>query len=70
MFSHRIIFHGRRVCHARKAACGACPLAYDCPSYGLVGPTDPDEAAKLVTGAEREHILNMVGLEDTCSNGQ
>ena len=40
MLSHRVIFHGRRVCHARKPACGACPLARDCPSYGL-GPTDP-----------------------------
>ena len=24
MFSHRTIFHGRRVCHSRKPACGAC----------------------------------------------
>ena len=38
--SHRVIFHGRRVCHARKPACGACTLAADCPSYGT-GPTDP-----------------------------
>ena len=36
MFSHRIIFHGRRVCHARKAACGACPIAWDCPSFCLL----------------------------------
>ncbi len=40
MLSHRVIFHGRRVCHARKPACGACTLARDCPSFGL-GPTDP-----------------------------
>lgn len=59
MFSHRIIFHGRRVCHARKPACGACPIAFDCPSFGA-GPTEPGEAAALVTGAEREHILEMV----------
>ena len=39
MLSHRVIFHGRRVCHARKPACGACTLRRDCPSYGL-GPTD------------------------------
>ena len=32
--SHRVIFHGRRVCHSRKPACGACTLAADCPSYG------------------------------------
>lgn len=44
---HRVIWHGRRRCHARKPACGACPLEGLCPSYGE-GPTDPDEAAKLV----------------------
>jgi endonuclease-3 len=59
MLSHRVIFHGRRVCHARKPACGACPLAKDCPSFGA-GPTGFDEAAKLVKGAEREHLLSMV----------
>ena len=48
MLSHRLIWHGRRRCHARKPACGACPVAHWCPSFGL-GPTDPDEAAKLVT---------------------
>jgi endonuclease III len=47
MFSHRVIFHGRRVCHARKPACGACGIARLCPSYGL-GPTDPVVAARLV----------------------
>jgi endonuclease-3 len=47
MLSHRLIFHGRRVCHARKPACGACGIASLCPSYGL-GPTEPDVAAKLV----------------------
>ncbi len=50
MLSHRMIWHGRRRCHARKPACGACPLARLCPSYGL-GPTDPEVAAKLVKGA-------------------
>jgi endonuclease-3 len=47
MLSHRLIFHGRRRCHAKKPACGACPIAQWCPSYGT-GPTDPDAAAKLV----------------------
>ncbi|WP_344914711.1 endonuclease III [Streptosporangium oxazolinicum] len=47
MMSHRLIWHGRRVCHARKPACGVCPLAALCPSYGL-GPLDPVLAAKLV----------------------
>jgi endonuclease-3 len=56
MLSHRIIFHGRRVCHARKPACGACALARDCPSYGL-GPTDPVEAAALVKGPRASEIV-------------
>ncbi|MFC4058586.1 endonuclease III [Planomonospora corallina] len=47
MASHRLIWHGRRICHARKPACGACPLAALCPSYGT-GPTDHAQAAKLV----------------------
>ncbi|MEU8250142.1 endonuclease III [Nonomuraea sp. NPDC048916] len=47
VFSHRVIWHGRRICHARRPACGACPLAALCPSYGT-GPTNADEAAKLV----------------------
>ena len=34
LLSHRVIFHGRRVCHARKPACGVCVLAKDCPSFG------------------------------------
>jgi endonuclease-3 len=47
VFSHRAIWHGRRICHARKPACGACPIAHWCPSFGD-GPTDPTVAAKLV----------------------
>ncbi|MPY78131.1 MAG: endonuclease III [Actinophytocola sp.] len=58
LLSHRVIFHGRRVCHARTPACGACLLARDCPSYGT-GPTDFDTAAKLVKGPEREHLLDL-----------
>jgi endonuclease-3 len=47
MLSHHLIWHGRRVCHSQKPACGACPVARWCPSYGE-GPTDADTAAKLV----------------------
>ncbi|ONM47503.1 endonuclease III [Nocardia donostiensis] len=60
LLSHRVIFHGRRVCHSRKPACGVCVLAKDCPSYGI-GPTDPDTAAALVKGPEAEHLLELVG---------
>lgn len=58
ILSHRVIFHGRRVCHARKPACGACPLARDCPSYGT-GPVDPKVAAVLVKGPRAAEIVAM-----------
>ncbi len=45
--SHRLIWHGRRVCHARRPACGACGVARLCPSFGE-GPTDEQTARKLV----------------------
>ncbi|HET9827800.1 MAG TPA: endonuclease III [Nocardioidaceae bacterium] len=47
MVSHHLIWHGRRICHARTPACGACTIARWCPSYGE-GPTDPAVAARLV----------------------
>ncbi|MFI7103971.1 endonuclease III [Streptomyces sp. NPDC050161] len=47
MLSHRVVFHGRRVCHSRKPACGACGIAPLCPSYGE-GETDPEKAKKLL----------------------
>jgi endonuclease III len=47
MLSHHLIWHGRRVCHSRQPACGACPVARWCPSYGE-GPVDPEAAARLV----------------------
>ena len=47
VLSHRLIWHGRRICHSRRPACGACPLARWCPSYGI-GPVDAKEAGKLV----------------------
>jgi endonuclease III len=59
--SHQVIFHGRRVCHAKKPACGACTLSADCPAYGT-GPTDPIAAAALLSGPSRPHLLAMVGL--------
>lgn len=35
-FSHRMIRHGRLVCHARKPDCGGCFLKKMCPSAGKV----------------------------------
>jgi endonuclease-3 len=49
--SQRMIWHGRRICHSRRPACGACPLAKLCPSYGI-GELDPEQAALLVKSDE------------------
>ncbi len=62
MFSHRVIFHGRRVCDARKPACGACTLAALCPSYGT-GPTDPAAAAKLLKGPRTRDLAMAAGID-------
>jgi len=35
MFSHRLIFHGRRVCTARSPHCEECVLADICPKVGV-----------------------------------
>ncbi len=61
MLSHRIIFHGRRVCHARKPACGACTLARWCPSYGE-GPTEPVAGAKLLKGPRTKELAQAAGV--------
>ncbi|WVT82439.1 endonuclease III [Pengzhenrongella phosphoraccumulans] len=47
LLSHRLIFHGRRTCFARNPACGACPIARDCPSAGI-GESDPVRAAAMI----------------------
>jgi endonuclease-3 len=47
MLSHRLIWHGRRVCHSRRPACGACAVGRWCPSFGE-GPVDEKIAKKLV----------------------
>ncbi len=50
--SQLLIWHGRRCCHARRPACGACPISSACPSYGE-GPTDPAQAARLLRSEGR-----------------
>ncbi len=62
MLSHRVIFHGRRVCHARKPACGACTLASMCPAYGT-GPTEPAAAAKLLRGPRPGELAAAAGID-------
>ncbi len=63
MLSHRVIFHGRRVCHSRRPACGACTLAKLCPSYGL-GPPEPAAAVKLLKGPRIAELAGAAGLGD------
>ena len=45
--SQRMIWHGRRICHSRKPACGACPVAKICPSVGI-GEMDKEKAKLLL----------------------
>jgi endonuclease-3 len=40
-FGHRMIYHGRRVCHARRPLCEQCSLSPMCPKIG-VKPSEPD----------------------------
>jgi endonuclease III len=37
-FSHRLIWHGRRICKARKPLCGSCVLERICPKVGVSLP--------------------------------
>jgi endonuclease-3 len=53
MLNHRLIFLGRRICHSRRPACGACSLAKWCPSFGE-GPIDPKVAGKLIKTGDEE----------------
>jgi endonuclease-3 len=50
VLSQRVTWHGRRMCHARRPACGVCPVAAWCPSAGI-GELDPIKAAGLVRGS-------------------
>ena len=65
LFSHRLVYHGRRICHAKKPACGVCPVADLCPSYGT-GETNEQAARKLMKyemapGREDLHLRFLQG---------
>lgn len=61
IFSHRIIFHGRRICHSRKPACAACYLAPMCPS-SKTGEQDPIQALRMIKAepAEKDHLVSLL----------
>jgi endonuclease-3 len=68
MLSHRLIFHGRRTCFARRPACGRCPVADLCPSAGTGEPPAPrrrrtraPEAAAAAQGAITEPPGGLAG---------
>ena len=47
-FSHQMIFHGRRQCHARSPQCASCPLRHLCPAaeaaaVEAIAPTPQNE---------------------------
>ncbi|MEM1062527.1 MAG: endonuclease III, partial [Planctomycetota bacterium] len=41
MYSHRLIWHGRAVCKARKADCPVCVLESLCPRHGVDDRSSP-----------------------------
>ncbi len=67
--SNRVIFLGRRVCHAKRPACGACPVAHWCPSAGI-GEINPQAAEQLLAyelapGREQLHQALLEGATRT-----
>ena len=59
LLAHLLIFHGRRICEARKPKCDLCPVATLCPSapYFLAGAKPPWEkgaAARAAKGATKK----------------
>lgn len=67
LFSHRIIYHGRQICHSRTAACGACFLKQKCPGFGQYGPSDVHDALRLVragSAEERHRLLGLAGIKE------
>jgi endonuclease-3 len=48
-FADRLIWHGRRVCFAKKPACEQCTLAPLCPSAEVPGSGTPKTKASAKT---------------------
>jgi endonuclease-3 len=56
MFAHRMILHGRQVCHARKPNCEGCTLAKLCPKIGVSAPeAGKQSVAKSLLLSRRKH---------------
>lgn len=66
MLSHRLIFHGRRICHSRRPACAACPIAALCPSR-TIGEQDPVKAEALLRPASAREAALIVAARKAAS---
>lgn len=52
-FGHRMILHGRQVCHARKPQCNRCSLARLCPRVGLPDGPAASELPSVIARQSR-----------------
>ncbi|HEY1066153.1 MAG TPA: hypothetical protein VGE52_08585, partial [Pirellulales bacterium] len=52
-WSHRLIYHGRRICHARKPLCGACRLEPLCPKVGVAAKSAKKPASGKARASRR-----------------
>jgi endonuclease III len=52
-FSHRLILHGRAICHARNPRCDSCVLDRLCPKVGVKRPTSKPLAVRSSTPSLR-----------------
>lgn len=53
-FSHRLIFHGRAVCVARRPACDRCTLASLCPSAGVAQSSPRSKTGRKTEPARKK----------------
>ncbi len=52
-FGHRLIYHGRQICHSRKPLCDACGLADLCPKIGVKTAETTDADSPAVVPAKK-----------------
>ena len=53
MACHRLIFHGRRVCTARRPACETCGIVDLCPRIGVGAPSRAARSGTALRGSAR-----------------
>jgi endonuclease-3 len=62
-FSHRLIYHGRQVCHARKPQCEGCTLRPLCPQVGVVRSA----SLQVITSSALRAVPGTKSMSDTDS---